>query len=217
MMKLSKIFAQERRTAMASESVAIIRFPESSRAYQALSELRGLGENLATLQVRSAALVERTSDGTLRVPEQSDEIIGVGTGAGGLIGMLAGVLGGPLGVLLGFGTGALVGGAFDVDRATSVDGALSLLSAQIPPGSMALIVDVVETTPEPLDQFAARFGATIQRQPAAQVAVEVDAAEAAAEAAQKEANRVLRERKHAETKAKIDEKVDAVKEKLHHG
>ena len=106
---------------MATESVATIRFPESSQAYQALSELRGLGENLASVELRSAALVERTPDGTLRAPEQSDEIIGVGTAAGGLIGMLAGVLGGPLGVLLGFGTGALVGGMFDVDRATSVD------------------------------------------------------------------------------------------------
>jgi uncharacterized membrane protein len=201
----------------AAESVAIIRFPQSSQAYQALSELRGLGENLASVELRSAALVERKPDGTLRVPEQGDEIIGIGTTAGGLVGMLAGVLGGPLGVLLGFGTGALVGGMFDIDRATSVDSALSLLSAQIPPGSTALIVDAVESTPEPLDQFAAKFDATIQRQPATQVALEVDAAGAAAEAAQKEANRVLRERKRTEAKAKIDEKVEAVKEKLHHG
>jgi uncharacterized membrane protein len=201
----------------ATESVVIIRFPQSSQAYQALSELRGVAESLNSLEVRSAALVERKPDGTLNVPEGDDAIIGVGTASGGLIGMLAGVLGGPLGVLLGFGAGVLVGGVFDVDRATSVDGALSLLSAQIPPGSTAVIVDAVETTPEPLDQFAARFQATVERQPVAQVAVEVEAAEAAAEAAQKEANRVLRERKRAEAKAKVGEKVDAVKEKLHRG
>ncbi len=203
--------------AATTESVVIIRFQQYSDAYQALSELRGLGETLTSLQVRSAALVERKPDGTLRVPEQSDEIIGIGTTTGGLVGMVTGVLGGPLGVLLGFGTGALVGGMFDIERATGVDSALALLSAQIPPGSTALIVDVVESTAEPLDQLAARFHATIERQPAAQVAVEVEAAEAAAEAAQKEANRVLRERKRAEVKAKIDEKVDAVKEKLRHG
>jgi uncharacterized membrane protein len=201
----------------AIESVVIVRFSQSGQAYEALSELRGLSESLASVEVRGAALVERASDGTLRVPEQSDETVGVGTAAGGLLGMLAGVLGGPLGVLLGFGTGALVGGVFDVDRASSVDSALGLLSAQITPGSTALIVDVVEATPEPLDQLAARFGATIERQPAGQVAAEVEAAEAAAEAAQKEANRVLRERRRAEAKTKIDEKVDAVKEKLHHG
>jgi uncharacterized membrane protein len=199
-----------------TESVGIIRFPQPGQAYQALSELRGLGESLTSIDVRGAALVERTTDGTLRVPEQRDQIIGAGTAAGGLLGMLAGVLGGPLGVLLGFGTGALVGGAFDVDRATSVDSALSLLSAQIPPGSTALIVDVAETTQEPLDQLAARFGATVQRQAAEQVAVEVATAEAAAEAAQREADRVLRERKRAEVHAKVDEKLATVRERLHH-
>jgi uncharacterized membrane protein len=200
-----------------TESVAIIRFPQSSQAYQALSDLRGLAESLTSLEVRSAALVERTPEGTLRVPEGGDAVIGAGTATGGLIGMLVGVLGGPLGVLLGFGSGALVGGAFDIDRATGVDSGLSLLSAQIPPGTTALIVEAVETSPEPLDQLAARYGATVERQPAEQVAAEVEVADAAAEAAQKEADRVLRERKRAEAKAKIDEKVDAVKEKLHRG
>ncbi len=196
----------------AIESVAIVRFPQSSQAYQALSELRELNESLASLEVRSAALVERTPDGALRVPEQSDAVIGVGTATGGLLGMVVGVLGGPLGVLLGFGTGALIGGAFDVDRAVGVDSTLSVLSAQVPPGSTALIVDTVEETPEPLDQLAARFGATVERQPAAQVAAEVEAAEEAAEAAQKEADRVLRERRHAAAHAKFD----TVKDKLHH-
>jgi len=200
----------------ATESVVIIGFPQSSPAYQALSDLRGLSESLTSVEVRSAALVERGPDGTLRVPEQADTVIGDGTVAGGLIGTVVGVLGGPLGVLLGFGTGALVGGLFDIDRATSVDGALAHLSAQVPLGSTALIVEAVETTPEPLDQLAARFNATIERQAAAQVAVEVEAAAAAAEAAQNEANRVLRERKLADIKAKVEVKVDAVKEKLHH-
>jgi uncharacterized membrane protein len=192
-------------------SVAIIRFPESSQAYQAISDLRGLAETLTSIEVRSAALVERTPDGTLRVPEQGDTVIGTGTAAGGLVGMLVGVLGGPLGVLLGFGAGALAGGLFDVDRAAGVDSALALLSAEIPPGSTALIVELVESSPEPLDQLAARFGAGVERQPAEQVAAEVEAADEAAAAAQKEAGRVLRQRKRAEAK----DKLEMVKEKLH--
>lgn len=200
-----------------TESVVMVRFPQPSQAYQAMSDLRGLSDSLTSLEVRSAALAERTPDGSLRVPEHSDAAIGVGAPAGGLIGMLVGVLGGPLGVLLGFGTGALIGGVFDVERAEGADGALALLSAQIPPGSTVLIIEAVETTPEPLDQLAARFGATIERQPADRVAAEVEAAAAAAEAAQKEADRVLRERKRAQIRTKIDDKVDAVKEKLHRG
>ncbi|MEU7908311.1 DUF1269 domain-containing protein [Actinoplanes sp. NPDC049118] len=198
-----------------TESVAVIRFPQPSQAYQALSDLRGLAWSLTSIEVGSAALVERTPDGALRVPEGEDAVIGVGTTAGGLIGMLVGVLVGPLGVPVGLGAGALVGGVFDIERASGVDSAVALLSAQIAPGTTALIIEVAENTPEPLDQLAARFGATVERQPAAQVSAEVEAADAAAEAAQKEAGRVLRERKRTEAKAKIDEKLDAVKEKLH--
>lgn len=200
----------------ASESVVIIRFAQPSQAYQALSELRELNESQASLEVRSAALVERTPDGSLRVPEQNDAIIGVGTAAGGLLGTVVGVLGGPLGVLLGLGTGALIGGAFDIDRAVGVESTVALLSAQIPAGSTVLVLDVVEDAPEPLDKLAAGFGATVERQPAAQVAAEVEAADAATEAAQKEADRVLRERRRAAAHAKLDEKLDTVKEKLHH-
>src|SRR5688500_6741457 len=99
-----------------TESVALVRFPDTSDAYQALSEVRQLDAGLAGLDVRSATLLERRPDGTLHVPEQTDTLTGEGATAGGLIGILVGVLGGPLGVLLGFGAGALVGGAFDIDR-----------------------------------------------------------------------------------------------------
>ena len=118
-----------------TESLSLIRFPEPGPAYHALSDLRRLDASLSSLDVRSAALVERLPDGTLRIPEQDDAAIGQHTAAGGLIGMLVGVLGGPLGLLLGFGAGALIGGTFDLERATSADGALALLSRQIPPGA----------------------------------------------------------------------------------
>jgi hypothetical protein len=83
----------------------------------------------------------------------------------------------------------------DLDRASRVDGPLTLLFSQLPPGRSALIVDALETTPEPLDQLATRFGAIIDRQPRAWVAAEVKAAEAATAAAQREAEQVLRRRK----------------------
>lgn len=151
------------------------------------------------------------------MPELGDVSIGAGTATGGLIGMLVGVLGGPLGLLLGFGTGTLVGDAFDIDRATKVDGTLALLSREIPPGTTVLILEAAETTSVPLDQLAARFGATVERQAISAVTAEIEASAAAAEAAQKEANRVLRERKRAELRAKLDERVDAAKQKLNIG
>jgi uncharacterized membrane protein len=61
--------------------------------------------------------VERTPGGVLRIPEGADNVGVVGMASGSLIGMLVGVLGGPVGVLVGWGSGALMGGVFDIDRA----------------------------------------------------------------------------------------------------
>jgi uncharacterized membrane protein len=52
--------------------------------------------------------------------------------------MLVGVLGGPVGLLLGWGAGAMMGSAFDLDRAATSDEALTVLGRPIPPGSSAL-------------------------------------------------------------------------------
>ena len=43
--------------------------------------------------------------------------------------MLVGVIGGPVGVLLGLGTGALVGGAVDIDRAETSEEAERLCAS----------------------------------------------------------------------------------------
>jgi uncharacterized membrane protein len=200
-----------------TESVLVIRFPEVSYAYQALSELRQLAADPTSVDIGGAALLERRPDGTLHMPEDCDLSIGAGTAAGGLIGTLIGVLGRPLGLLLGFGTGTLVGGALDLERATKVDGALALLSREIPPGTTVLILEAAETTLEPLNQLAARFDAAIERQPTLAVMAEIEAAAEAAEVAEETANQVLRERKRAELRAKIGERIDAAKQKLHIG
>ena len=47
--------------------------------------------------LESAAVVERTDDGELRMPESADNVGPSGSPSGSLIGMLIGVLGGPVG------------------------------------------------------------------------------------------------------------------------
>ena len=108
---------------MTEENVVVVRFTEPSKAYQALSVLKECDAD-GRIGLESAAIVERTSTGELRVPESADNVGLVGTASGSLIGMLVGVLGGPVGLLLGWGTGALMGGAFDLDRAETSDEAL---------------------------------------------------------------------------------------------
>ena len=113
---------------MTEENIIVVRFTEPSKAYQALSVLKECDAD-GRIGLESAAVVERTPTGELRVPESTDNVGLVGTASGSLIGMLLGVLGGPVGVLLGWGTGALMGGAFDLDRAETSDEALDAFSA----------------------------------------------------------------------------------------
>ena len=115
--------------------------------------------------------------------------------------MLVGVLGGPVGVLLGWGAGALMGGAFDVDRAVTSDEALTVLGQAIPPGSTAVIASVEEPAVEVIDGEMNKLGGEVTRRPVGEVMGELEAAEEAADAAAREARRTMREKRKAELSA----------------
>ena len=196
------------------ENVVVVRFTEPSKAYQALSVLRD-SDAQGRIGLQSAAIVERTWDGTLRVPEGTDNLGPVGAASGSLIGMLIGVLGGPVGVLVGWGSGALIGGAFDVDRVSKSDEALTAFGTAIPPGSTAVIATVTEPAVEVINGEMATLGGEVTRRPTADVMFELEAAEDAADAAAREARRELRKERKAEAKASLDSRVGKLKEKLH--
>ena len=195
------------------QNVVVVRFTEPSEAYQALSVLKQCDAD-GRIGLESAAVVERTADGELRVPEDTDNVGPVGTASGSLVGMLIGVLGGPVGVLIGWGAGALMGGAFDLDRAETSDEALGVLGRAIPPGSTAVIASVTEPAVEVIDGEMKKLGGEVTRRPAADVMDELESAEDAAAAASREARRTVRQKRKAEAKASYDERGGKVKEKL---
>ena len=199
---------------MAQENVVVVRFTEPSKAYQALSVLKECDDQ-GRIDLESAAVVERTPQGELRIPESADNVGPAGTAGGSLIGMLIGVLGGPVGVLLGWGSGALIGGAFDVDRAVTSDEALTVLGQAIPPGSTAVIASVEEPVVEVIDAEMAMLDGEVTRRPVTEVMGELEAAEDAADAAAREARRVVREERKAKLHAGVEERTGKLKEKLH--
>jgi uncharacterized membrane protein len=199
---------------MAEENVVVVRFAEPSKAYQALTVLKEC-DAAGRIGLESAAIVERTAGGELRIPDSADNVGLVGTASGSLIGMLIGVLGGPVGVLLGGGTGALMGGAFDVDRAITSDEALTVLGKAIPTGSTAVIASVEEPAVEVIDGEMKKLDGEVTRRPVADVIGELEAAEDAAQAAAREARRTLREERKTDVKTGVEERVGKLKEKLH--
>src|SRR5215831_14117956 len=167
---------------MAQENVVVVRFTEPSKAYQALSELKQSDAD-GHIGLKSAAVVERTAQGELKIADSADNVGPVGAASGSLIGLLVGVLGGPVGLLLGFGAGAVVGGSFDLDREDESDEALSVLGRAIPPGSTALIADVTESAVEVVDAKMDLLGGDVTRQPVVDVVAELGTAHEAADAA----------------------------------
>jgi uncharacterized membrane protein len=194
---------------MAQQNVVVIGFTEPSKAYQALSVLTSCNAD-GRIGLESAAVVERTPEGALLIPESADNAELVGMASGSVVGTLIGVLGGPVGMLLGWGAGAMMGGAFDVDRAVTSDEALTVLGTAIPAGSTAVIANIEEPAVEVIDGEMTKLGGEVTRRPVADVMAELDAAEAAADAAAREARKVVRQQK----KAEFEEHVAKVKAKL---
>lgn len=201
-------------------NLIVVTFEDDSKAYEALSRLKQAGL-AGRVGVRSAAVLDRDSNGRVSVPEAGDAVIGAGLATGGLIGLLLGVLGGPVGVVLGFGMGALAGGAIDIDRADRESGVLSQVAESVPVGRNALVAEVDEYAAEVIDGEMRALGGTVTRTPAAEVLAALEAAEKAAQAAEREARRVMHEERKQEAKAKLaeieakwDQRVDALKEKL---
>jgi uncharacterized membrane protein len=199
---------------MTEENVVVVRFTEPSKAYQALSVVKDL-DAAGRIGLQSAAVVERTETGELRIPDSADNVGLEGTASGSLIGMLVGVLGGPVGVLLGWGAGAMAGGAYDLGRAETSEEALTVLGQAIPAGSTAMIADVEEPAVEVIDGEMAMLGGDVTRQPVGEVMIELEAADDAAAAAAREARRTIREQRKAELHAGAEKHVGKLKEKLH--
>jgi len=199
---------------MAQENVVVVRFEEPSKAYQALSELKQSDAD-GRIELKSAAVVERSAAGELKIADSADNVGLVNTASGSLIGLLVGVLGGPVGLLLGFGAGALVGGSFDMDREDESDEALSVLSRAIPPGATGLIADVTESEVELIDAKMDALGGDVTRRSVVDVVAELGTAHEAAEAAAREARRTVREKRKTDMTADLDKHVAKLKEKLH--
>ncbi|MFG2818541.1 histidine kinase [Kitasatospora sp. NPDC048365] len=141
-------------------------------AYEDAKHLPGL---------RQAAVLERSADGIIDVPESHTRGAGVPTVGGGMVGGLVGLLAGPIGALLGFAAGAAIGNAAEQNWERDGGAGLILLSAQVQDGTAMLVVDITESDPGPADQLAADHGGHLERRAAEDFAEEVRKAREAAE------------------------------------
>ncbi len=198
---------------MSAHNVIAVSFEDRSKAYEALSELKGAALE-GRVDVLSATIVTRDEYGRLSSPEGGDVVAGASTVGGSLIGLMIGVIGGPIGMLFGWTGGLLVGGAFDIRRADRTDSVLGEISRVIPLGGTAVVAEVEEYAFEVVDTLMLELGGTVYRRPTELVLAEIEAAEDAYRTAQKEADRIVREQRKAERRQNAQERMAELKEKL---
>lgn len=152
--------------------------PAAARAaYEEVKQLHG---------VRQAAVLERSAEGLLDVPESWVHGAGTPTVVSGIVGGLVGLLGGPLGVFLGWTAGTALGGAAEIKHFQDAAESLAVYSSGLAEGHSLLLVELREHTPDAADAIAARQGGRLVRRPAEEVDAELRAAQAAAEEAVRE-------------------------------
>lgn len=198
---------------MSAHNVIAVSFEDRSKAYEALSELKGAALE-GRVDVLSATIVTRDEYGRLSSPEGGDIVAGAATVGGSLIGLMIGVIGGPIGMLFGWTGGLVVGGAFDIRRADRTDSVLGAISRVIPLGGTAVVAEVDEYALEVVDTLMLELGGTVYRRPTELVLAEIEAAEDAYRSAQKVADRIVREQRKAERRQNAQERMADLKEKL---
>lgn len=198
------------------ENVIVTTFNEDSTAYEALGRLRELAAQ-GQIDLHDGAVVQRGQDGTLHLRDEAgNEDEGLATLTGGTIGLLIGILAGPLGVLLGGAIGLLAGGIIDADDDEETDSVLEHISRSIANGETAVLADVGESAPTPVDGAVAALDGRVTRYARKDVEAEIAGAEEAAHKARVKARKELRHQRHEATVEKVQAKLHELRERLRH-
>jgi uncharacterized membrane protein len=198
------------------ENVIVTTFSEDSRAYEALARLKELAAQ-NQIGLHDGAVVERAQDGTLRLHDETgNEDDGLATLTGGTIGLLIGILAGPLGVLLGGSMGLLAGAIFDAEDEDETDSVLEHISRSIGNGETAVLADLDESGPAPVDGAMAALDGRVTRFARKDVEAEIAGAEEAAHKARVKARKELRHQRREATVEKVQTKLRELRERLRH-
>jgi uncharacterized membrane protein len=198
------------------ENVILTTFSDQSRAYEALARLKELAAE-DQIDLHDGAVVERAEDGTLHLRDEAgNEDDGLATLTGGTIGLLIGILAGPLGVLLGGAMGLLAGAIIDADQDEETDSVLEHISRSIGIGETAVLADVGESGPAPVDGAMAALDGRVTRYARKDVEAEIAGAEEAAHKARVKARKELHHQRREATVEKVQAKLRELRERLRH-
>ena len=142
-------------------NLIVASFNQEADAVEASRKLTEL-ESLGDITVYEMIVVKKNPDGEL-VVLQADTTDGLATLSGMAIGTLVGALAGPVGLVLGMLTGTVAGAAVEADDYGFADDFLAKMTAQLAPGTSAVIAEVEEDDPEFIDSTLMLMGGGLTR------------------------------------------------------
>lgn len=133
-------------------------FNDEAQAIAASHRLIEL-ESYGDITVYEKVIVRKDDYGQTSIV-QSETSDGVRTLSGMAIGSLIGVIAGPVGLLVGMLTGTLVGAVAEADYMDFSDDFIDKVNERLQPGSVAIIAEVYEESPDIIDHAFRNLGAT---------------------------------------------------------
>ena len=197
------------------EKLLVVVFDAESKAFEAKKALQQLHKE-DVIDVFDQAVVARNSDGSATVREGND-LTPVRTVAGTLLGALIGLLGGPAAAGVGTAAGFVAGAAMDVQDATICEDFIEDVRQKLTPEKFALVAEISEDSPLPVDVHMQALGGTVFRRPLKEVKHTIYDAKVAAMKADLAQVKAEHAKAHAERKVKVQEKLNQLDSKIQAG
>jgi uncharacterized membrane protein len=138
---------------------AVAVFEDEKKAYEGLHALQELHAE-GSLTVWGMAVLRRDAEGRATIIKRDDQGP-LGTGLGTLAGGLVGLFGGPVGALVGMAVGATAGGVGDLLHLGVSEEFLAAVERDLAPGKFAVIAEIDEEWVVPLDSRVEELGAKV--------------------------------------------------------
>lgn len=187
-------------------------FESEEAAYEGSRALRNLHDN-GDIVLYGMAVIAKDANKDVTIKQASGPTPWGAVG-GLAVGAAVGLLAGPLGVAVGAATGALTGSLFDLADAGVGADFVDEVSAQLEPGTLAVVAEVDEEWTTPVDSRMAALGGKVFRRSRGEVVdaqIERDLTAIQADLVQLEAELA---QANAEAKANLQANVDTDKARL---
>ena len=194
------------------DKMLVVVFDSETKAYEcseALQELHWEG----SINLYSQVVIARDASGKVEVKQEGD-MGPAGTAVGLLTGSLIGMIGGPVGLVLGAGAGTFGDMVYDLAHLGVGEDFLKEVEKSLQPGKAAVVAEVWEEWTAPVDTRLGALGGVIHRRERKDVLndlIEQDIAAIKADIAELEAEFT---QASVETKAKLQKKLDAARDRL---